>query len=215
MIRLFLVDGQPIVRNGLRALLAAEDGLVVVGEACHGQELLERLATVGADVVLLDVNMPVLGGLATTRRLRAEYPNVRVVVLTMENHEHHVGDMFDAGAMGYVPKKAEQREIVAAIQAVAAGKSFLCSELGLAMLHKVLTAGAGRPEGAPKPGRLTARELEVLHLLAEGLTTSEIAARLFTSPRTIETHRQNILEKTHTKNTAALIHLAMAEVLLS
>ena len=215
MTRLFLVDDHAIVRNGLRALLAAEDDLAVVGEAAHGQELLERLAAVPADVVLLDVNMPVLDGLATALRLRAEHPAVRVLVLTMQDHEHHIGQMFDAGAMGYVLKNADRREIVAAIQAVAGGKRYLCSELGLAMLHKVRAQDAAPSAPARTAGRLTARESEVLHLLAEGLTTNEIAAKLFTSRRTVETHRQNILEKTHTKNTAALIHLAMAEGLLS
>ena len=214
MIRLFLADDHTIVRNGIRALLAAEANLVVVGEASNGQELLEHLATVPADVVLLDMNMPVLDGLATTMRLHAEYPEVRVLVLTMMAHERYIEQMFDAGAMGYVLKSAERSEIVAAIEAVIAGKRFLSSELGLAMFYKVRAQDGIGGEHARKAGHLTTRELEVLKLIAGGLTTNEIAAKLFTSKRTIETHRQNILEKTHTKNTAALIHLAVTEGLL-
>lgn len=213
MTRLFLADDHTIVRNGIRAMLAAEADLVVVGEAGNGQELLEKLAAVPADVVLLDVNMPVLDGLATTLRLRTEYPAVRVLVLTMMAHEHIIGQMFNAGASGYVLKNAQQSEILAAIRTVVAGRQFLCSEIGLAMLEKARTPGPG---GAGRPvSRLTARELEVLQLLAEGHTTSEISAKLFTSTRTVETHRQNILEKTQTKNTAALIRLAVIEGLLS
>lgn len=213
MTRLFLADDHTIVRNGIRAMLAAEADLVVVGEAGNGQELLEQLAAVPADVVLLDVNMPVLDGLATTLRLRTEYPAVRVLVLTVVAHEHTIGQMFDAGASGYVLKNAQQSEIVAAVRTVVAGRRFLCSELGLAMLERVRVPGPGG--AGRRVSRLTARELEVLRLLAEGLTTGEIAAKLFTSTRTVETHRQNILEKTQTKNTAALIHLAVIEGLLT
>ncbi len=214
MIRLFLVDDHTIVRNGIRALLATEADLVVVGEANHGQELLDLLPGAPTDVVLLDVNMPVLDGLATTRRLRVEYPEVRILVLSMLAHERHIGQMFDAGAMGYVLKSAERSEIVMAIRAVMSGKQYLCSELGLAMLRKIQEQNAGPNEHVKKTGRLTARESEVLHLMAEGLTTNEIAAKLFTSKRTVETHRQNILEKTQTKNTASLIRLAVTEGLL-
>ena len=215
MIRLFLADDHTIVRNGIRAMLAAEADLVVVGEAGNGQELLDQLAAVPADVVVLDVSMPVLDGLATTLRLRAEHPAVRVLVLTMLAHEHTIGQMFDAGARGYVLKSAEQGEIVAAIRAVGAGKHFLCSELGLAMFQKLRPPAPGPDGSGRRVGRLTPRELEVLQLLAAGLTTNEIAARLFTSARTVETHRQNILEKTQTKNTAALIRLAAIEGLLT
>ncbi|MFD1467783.1 response regulator [Hymenobacter caeli] len=215
MIRLFLADDHTIVRNGIRAMLAGEPDLVVVGEAIHGQELLEQLATTPADVVLLDVHMPVLDGLATTLRLHAEFPDVRVLVLTMLAQVQHIGQMFDAGARGYVLKSAEQSEMVAAVRAVAAGRQFLCSELGLAMLQRVRTLGHAPKDPDQRAGHLTAREKEVLQLLADGLTTNQIAARLFTSTRTVETHRQNILEKTQTKNTAALIRLAVIEGLLS
>jgi DNA-binding NarL/FixJ family response regulator len=215
MNRVFIVDDHAIVRDGLRALLDSEPGLTVVGEAGHGQELLDRLPDTPADVVLLDMNMPVLDGLATTARLHAEYPEVKILVLSMLNHERYIGQLFDAGAHGYILKSAEKGEIVVAIQMVASGRRFLCSDLGLAMLRKVLDRDVGSESvEIKKPGQLTRRETEILRLLSEGLTTSEMAEKLFTSKRTIETHRQNILEKTHTKNTAALIKLAMTQGLL-
>ena len=215
MNRIFLVDDHAIVRDGIRALLAQEPGLEVVGEAGHGQELLDQLPTTPADVVLLDVNMPVLDGLATTQRLHAKYPDIKILVLSMLNHERYIGQLFAAGAHGYILKSADKGEILIAIQTVANGKQFLCSDLGLAMLHKVL-AKEEHNESVEykKTGQLTRRETEILRLLAEGLTTSEMAEKLFTSKRTIETHRQNILEKTQTKNTAALIKLAMTQGLL-
>ena len=214
MSRVFLVDDHTIVRDGLRALLAHEPSIEVVGEAANGQELLGLLPTTPTDVVLLDANMPVLDGLATTQRLRAEYPQVRVLILSMLAHERYIGQLFDAGASGYVLKSAEKAEILVAIQTVIAGRQFLCSDLGLNMLRKVLSKEE-EPEEASKVSRLSRRETEVLQLLSEGLTTNEIAEKLFTSKRTIETHRQNILEKTQTKNTAALIRLAVTQGLLT
>jgi len=218
MNRIFLVDDHAIVRDGIRALLAQEPGLEVVGEANNGQELLDQLPTTPANVVLLDINMPVLDGLATTQRLHAEYPDIKILVLSMLNHERYIGQLFSAGAHGYILKSADKGEILIAIQTVANGKQFLCSDLGLAMLHKVLAKEEpSEPSEATefkKAGQLTRRETEILRLLAEGLTTSEMAEKLFTSKRTIETHRQNILEKTQTKNTAALIKLAMTQGLL-
>jgi DNA-binding NarL/FixJ family response regulator len=213
MSRIFLVDDHTIVRDGLRALLANEPDITIVGEAGNGQELLDRLPTTPADVILLDANMPVLDGLATTLRLRAEYPQVRVLILSMLAHERYIGQLFDAGASGYVLKSAEKDEILVAIQMVISGRQFLCSDLGLSMLRKVL-AKDDEPDETTKASRLSRRESEVLQLLAEGLTTNEIAEKLFTSKRTIETHRQNILEKTQTKNTAALIRMAVTQGLL-
>ncbi|RZK92327.1 MAG: response regulator transcription factor [Hymenobacter sp.] len=217
MARIFLVDDHSLVRDGVRALLADEPGMVVVGEACHGQELLDQLPTTPADVVLLDINMPVLDGQATTRRLHAEYPNLKILVLSMLSHERYVEQLFEAGAHGYVLKNADKEEIVVAIRSVLAGRQFLCSDLGLAMLRKVMAKEPATHEeyDTKKPSHLTRRETEILRLLSEGLTTSEMAEKLFTSKRTIETHRQNILEKTQTKNTAALIKLAMIQGLLN
>jgi len=214
MSRIFLVDDHTIVRDGIRAMLVTEPTIEIVGEAGNGQELLDRLPATPTDVVLLDANMPVLDGLATTLRLRAEYPQVRVLILSMLAHERYIGQLFEAGALGYVLKSAEKSEILVAIQTVIAGRQFLCSELGLSMLRKVL-AKYEEPDEATKASRLSRRETEVLQLLAEGLTTNEIAEKLFTSKRTIETHRQNILEKTQTKNTASLIRLAVTQGLLA
>ena len=211
MTRIFLVDDHTIVRDGIRALLTTEPTITVVGEAGNGQELLDCLPTTPADVVLLDINMPVLDGFATTQRLQAEFPQVRILVLSMLTHERYVGQLLDAGALGFVLKNAERSEIITAIQTVAMGRQFLSNEIGIMMLRKVLS-GEEMPEPtAKKASQLTRREMEVLHLLSEGLTTSEMAEKLFTSKRTIETHRQNMLEKTQTKNTAALIKLAVLQ----
>ena len=209
MIRLFLVDDHAIRRDGLRALFELDPSLHVVGEAESGEQLLAQLPTTPCDVVLLDLHMPGLDGLATTRRLRAEFPAVQVLILSMADHERAIGQVLAAGAAGYVLKNAGHEEIVAGVRAVAAGQRFLCSELGLIMLEKLL---AVTPEPAPPlVSGLTAREQEILRLVADGLTTAQIAEKLFTSPRTVESHRQNIMAKTGTKNTAALVKAAASQ----
>jgi DNA-binding NarL/FixJ family response regulator len=208
MTRVFLVDDHTVLRKGLRNLLGDEPTLTVVGEAAEGQELLDQLPTTPADVVLLDLHMPGLDGLATTRRLREEFPEVRVLILSMEEHELSIGQVLSAGALGYVLKNADKGEILVAIQSVAAGKRFLCSELGLVMLDKLLAAPVTPLPGAKIANELSQREREVLQLVADGLTNQEMADKLFTSKRTVETHRQNILEKTGAKNTAALVRYA-------
>jgi DNA-binding NarL/FixJ family response regulator len=213
MIRLFLVDDHAVLRHGLRVLFQQDDALEIVGEAEEGEELLAQLPTTPCDVVLLDLHMPGLDGLATTQRLRAEFPDVRVLVLSMADNERAIGQVLAAGAHGYVLKNAGHDEIVMAVRSVAAGRRFLCSELGLAMLEKLL---AVTPEPVVKvSGGLSAREQEILQLVADGLTTAEIAEKLYTSPRTVETHRQNIMEKTGAKNTAALIKTAASQGWLS
>lgn len=227
MIKVLLADDHAILRDGIRALLSREPDMEVVGEAGNGQVLLELLASTAADVVLMDVNMPVLDGFATMPLLREQYPDVRVLVLSMLDHENYVSRMMQAGALGYVLKSADSSEITYAIRTVAAGRPFLCTEIGLDILYRLVQRGApeaAAPEDtngngtqaapARKPTDLSSRELEVLKLIAEGLTNQEIADKLFTSKRTIETHRQNIIEKTQAKNTAALIRYAMAQGLI-
>ena len=209
MIRLFLVDDHAILRDGLRALFELDPSLHVVGEAESGEQLLAQLPATPCDVVLLDLHMPGLDGLATTRRLHAEFSDVRILILSMADHARAIGQVLAAGASGYVLKNAGHDEIVAAVRAVAAGQRFLCSELGLIVLEKLL---AVTPESAPQLlSGLTAREQEILRLVADGLTTAQIAEKLFTSPRTVESHRQHIMAKTGTKNTAALVKVAASQ----
>ncbi|WP_400193536.1 response regulator [Hymenobacter sp. B81] len=213
-IRLILVDDHTIIRDGIQALLADVPDLEVVGQARNGRELLELLADTPADVVLMDLNMPELNGFETVPLLRQQFPEVRVLILSMLDHEKYVHQVLTAGALGYVLKNAGKEEITFAIRTVAAGRPFLCTELGLALLHKAIE-GPVATSGGKKVNDLSNRETEVLRLIAEGLTNAEIADKLFTSKRTIETHRQNIIEKTQAKNTAALIKYAMETGLLT
>ncbi|MCC3157658.1 response regulator transcription factor [Hymenobacter sp. 15J16-1T3B] len=215
MTRLLLVDDHTIIRDGIQALLADVPDFQVVGQARNGRELLDMLPDTPADVVLMDLNMPEMSGFEAVPLLRQQFPQVRVLILSMLDHEKYVHQVLEAGALGYVLKNASKEEIVYAIRTVAAGKAFLCTEIGLSLLSKLVQgpATAAAP-GTKKPSDLSNRETEVLKLIAEGLTNAEIADKLFTSKRTIETHRQNIIEKTQAKNTAALIKYAMENGLL-
>ncbi|GAA4026502.1 response regulator transcription factor [Hymenobacter glaciei] len=215
MIRVFLVDDHTVLRSGLRSLLADQPGLTVAGEAGNGLELLEQLPTTPADVVLLDINMPGMDGPETARQLREHYPDVQILVLSMLASTQYIFRMLDAGAAGYLLKSAGLDEIVHGIRTVASGRPFLCSEAGFAALEKLRTEPSEALNPDPKACSLSKRETEVLQLIAEGLTNGEIATKLFTSKRTIETHRQNIIGKTQMKNTASLIRYAVSEGLVA
>ncbi|UOR07570.1 response regulator transcription factor [Hymenobacter aerilatus] len=218
MIRTILVDDHAIIRDGISFLLQQEPDIEIVDQAGHGQELLDKLATMPADVVLMDINMPIMGGEEAIRHVRALYPQTQVLILSMLDHEAYISRMMEAGASGYILKNAGKEEIIFGIRSVAAGRQFLCSELAFQLLYKLQGTGVAPAvlpsEPAKKESILSRRELEVLKLISEGLTTSEIADKLYNSKRTIETHRQNMMEKTQAKNTASLIKYALSNGLI-
>ncbi|GAB2787341.1 DNA-binding NarL/FixJ family response regulator [Hymenobacter luteus] len=215
MIRIALADDHAIIRDGIRALLVGEADLQIAAEASNGRQLLELLAEIPVDVVLLDINLPEMDGHEAIRQLQRHYPGIRVLVLSMLSHEEYVTRVLEAGALGYALKNVSRDEILFAIRSVAAGRRFLCTELGVYLLHRLSKLGDKQAPGEEKkPPVLSRRETEVLKLIGEGFTTGEIAEKLFTSKRTIETHRQNIIEKTQVRNTAALIRYAVTQGLL-
>ena len=215
MIRLLLTDGHPLAREALRTGLGAAPGLLVVAEAGTGDELLAQLSTAAPTVVLLDLSLPGPDAFALLPAMREQYPQLRVLARGDLTNEHYVTRAFDLGAHGYLTKTAHLPELAHGLTTVAAGRPFLCSAIGLALLGRYYAAGPVASNGARATLGLSKREMEVLSLVADGLTNAEIAGKLFTSKRTIETHRQNIMDKTQTRNTAALIKLAVRQGLLS
>jgi DNA-binding NarL/FixJ family response regulator len=212
------VDDHKVLRSGLRALLGCYPDLEVVGEAGDGAELLARLPDTPTDVVVLDVRMPGMDGQEIARRVQKLHPEVAVLGLSMVADPDQVMALLEMGFRGYASKSAPVAEVAFAIRRVAAGFPFLSTELGLASLKAIAAQGrpgehSGLQVTEPKPV-LTKREVEVLQLVAEGLSNEEVATRLFTSKRTIETHRQNIIAKTHSKNTASLVGYAVRQGLL-
>jgi DNA-binding NarL/FixJ family response regulator len=213
-ITIFLVEDHDIVRNGIKALLSNHPQIKIVGEASHGLEALEKLEKLQPDLLLMDMNMPVMDGLESTKRIKDQYPDIKILVLSMHDHESYLIDMLQAGANGYILKNASTEELVFAIRKIANDGTYIGPEFTLNMLAKYKSS-AGCSEGAALYDfKISDREMDVLKLVAKGLTNNEIALKLFTSVRTIETRRKKLLEKTKTKNTATLIYFAAANGLL-
>ena len=211
--KVILTDDHTIIRDGVKALLQDDQDIQVIGEASSGEELLFLLPSTPADVIVLDIKMPGMDGFETASQVRNLRPEIQVLALTMVDQEHNILQMFKAGAKGYLLKSAGKLELAHAIKMVANGGHYISTDIALNLLHKYCRLD--EPKAQEQLGSdLSKRELEVLRLIAEGLTNGEIAEKLFTSKRTIETHRQNLLEKTHTKNTASLITYAFSRGIL-
>jgi DNA-binding NarL/FixJ family response regulator len=214
MIRLLLTDGHAPTREALRLGLEAMGNVTVVGEASNVAELLAMLETTPADVVLLDLSLPGPDAFALLPALRGQYPQLRVLARGELRSDPYVTRAFELGTHGYILKSALLSELAQGLSTVAAGRPFLCTAIGLGLVHRLYLGTPADADAARLALGLSKREMEVLSLVAEGLTNAEIAAKLFTSKRTVETHRQNIMDKTQTRNTAALIRLAALQGLL-
>ena len=191
MIRILLVDDQAILREGLRTILSAQADFMVVGEAANGREALERAADAKPDVVLMDLKMPVLDGVAATKRIRATLPDCRVVALTTFDDDELVLEGLRAGAVGYLLKDATSEKLVEAIRAAARGESFLQPSIASKVLAELARLGA-----AQKPSHsLSDREVDVLRLVARGASNKEIASALSLAEGTVKNHVTNILSK--------------------
>ncbi|GAB3812862.1 response regulator [Pontibacter rugosus] len=215
MIKVIVTEDHIILRQGLRLLLEKNDEIEVIGEASNGKELLEMLERSSVDIVLMDINMPVMDGFEATKKVREQFPDVKVIALSMLDMIPYVQKMLDCGASGYLLKTTGKDELHAAIKLVASGNSYICGSIAMKMLNKPMNADEQQGEKLGEQIGLSKRELEVLALIAEGFTNAEIADKLFNSKRTVETHRQNILEKTQAKNTANLIKYAYEHKLIA
>ena len=209
-INIFLVDDHTLFRNGLKGLLGLNDSFNVVGEAADGREFIAKLPDSGAEVVLMDIDMPGLNGLEATAKALEILPSLKVITLSMYGDEEYYFRMVEAGAKGFLLKNSEINEVTAAIETVADGGSWFSQELlqGLVGNMKAATHSEEPDEG------LSARELEVLPLICQGMSNQEIADKLFISKRTVDKHRANILLKTGCKNTASLVVYAIKNSLV-
>ncbi|MBD2767473.1 response regulator transcription factor [Hymenobacter sp. BT664] len=214
MIRVLLTDGHPPARAALRTGLGATTSFEIVSEAGTSDELLDQLARASAAVLVLDLNLPGPDIFALLPALREQYPQLRVLARGELTNRHYVARAFNSGIHGYLLKSSLLTELIYGLSTVAAGRPFLCSAVGLALAGRFYADSPADGDATRTTLGLSKREMEVLSLVAEGLTNAEIALKLFTSKRTIETHRQNIMDKTRTRNTAALIKLATCQGLL-
>lgn len=215
--RILIADDHQLFLDGLRSLLDKIDGCVVVGEARTGLDVLDALAQTPTDCVLLDVQMPDLNGIETTKRIKKQFPAVRVLAVSMAGDYDTVRAMLRAGADGYLVKNTGKAELVNALDSVGRGQIYVSPELAPVVFNGVANRRpAGRSGHSPAPVEpLTQRERDVLTLIVDGLTNEQIAQRLFLSPLTIKTHRTNLLGKLQCTNTAALVRYALEHKLLA
>lgn len=212
-IRLLLVDDHQVVRAGLRMLFMAEEDIEIVGEADNAQEAITAVRDLQPDVVLMDVVMPGMSGIAATRAIKAAYPETNVLALTMHEDEQYFFEMLMAGATGYVPKRAAPDDLISAVRSVSQGHVFLYPTLAKMLVEDYLKRGDLDQDAAGS--NLTLREREVLTLIAEGLTNREIADELVISVKTVDRHRENIMHKLDLHNRVALVKYAISKGLIS
>lgn len=212
MPNILLADDHNIVRQGLRALLQSEPHFRLVGEASDGIEAVRLAERMKPDVLITDLMMPGLNGLEVTRQVTKALPQIRVIILSMYTNDAYVLEAFKNGALGYVLKDSQAADLIQAVKEVIAGNRYLSPPLSERALELYLQKVESVPDDPYE--LLTTREREVLQLVAEGRTSSEIAARLFISPRTAEGHRANLMRKLNLQNNADLIRLALKRGIL-
>lgn len=208
-IRILIADDHQLFRNGLKILLDAFPEFKVVGEASNGVELLEVLKNTPADVALMDINMPEMDGIEATRKALKNFPSLSIIALSMYGEEEYYYKMVDSGARGFLLKDSDISEVREALITVMKGGNYFSQEL----LYHVIQKFKNR-EMESKSANLSKREKEILIKICEGLSNQEIAETLFISKRTVDKHRANLLGKTNSKNTAALILFAIKNKLI-
>lgn len=210
-----LVDDHKIFRDGLKLLLNEIPEIKVVAEASNGKEFLEVLEKYSPDLVFMDIKMPEMNGIDATRLALQKYPDMKVIILSMSGNEEHFSFSLNAGAAAYLLKNSDKTEIEKAIFAVLEGKNYFSENLLKDLVRKNYIMSRDNIVPIENPDKLSHRELEVLHLICRGLANHEIAKELNISPRTVDGHRANILDKTHSKNSIALVVYAIKKGLVN
>lgn len=206
-VRILIADDHQVVRDGLSALLDDPPRYTVIGTACDGREAAAMARKLNPDVVIIDIAMPELNGVDATKRMLAEMPDLRIIALSMHSDKRYISGMLQAGALAYVRKESAFEEITAAVDAVSQGNVYLGEGVAGVVVNDYRQMMSKRPPEEDDP--LSAREREVLQLLAEGRKTADIAARLHVSSKTVETHRRQIMSKLNLDSVAALTKYAI------
>lgn len=214
MIRVLLAEDHSIVRDGIRLLLQSEPDFQIVAEAANGREAVARAREYQPDLVILDVSMPDLSGIEAARLIKAELPQTQILMLTMHESDEYFFRALEAGASGYVVKKATTQDLIAAARTVARGEAFLYPSVA----KKLISDYVSRVQTGALPSgytRLSEREREILTLIAQGRSNQQIAEQLHITPSTVQTHRAHILEKLGLQTTADIVKYAVQHGLIS
>jgi len=214
MNKIIIVDDHSLFREGMKLLIENEGFGEVIAEAENGQVFLELLENDIPDLVIMDIEMPVMGGLEATQKALKKHPNLKILVLTMLSEKANYFDMVNAGALGFVLKTSGKPEFEKAIKAIAQGESYFSNDLLRQIIINENSKIQIRNNQDIIAHDLTTREKEILHFFCQGFTVNEIATKLFISPKTIEAHRSTLLKKTNSKNTINLILFAIKNKLV-
>ncbi len=214
-ISILIADDHPMVRIGLKNLLENQKEFRVVAEAADGEEAIQKVEETRPTIAIVDISMPKLNGVDATKAIVKKYPETKVIILTMLEDDAYIAKVIEAGASGYLLKDAKSEEIVTALERVAAGEKYFSNSayklIGKRFAKKAKMESDGDDEAVSS---LTAREKEILGLIAEGMNTAQIAKKLFLSPRTVDTHRANIMHKLRIHNATALVRFALGKGLI-
>lgn len=213
IIRIFLADDHALVRTGLRLLLKSDPAIEVVGEASNGRELLDKLVHICADIIVLDISMPEMSGLACISKIREYYPKTKIIILSMHEDENYIKNAMNLGASGYVPKASADAELFDAIHQISKGKIYLSSNAAQSLIAAIFSHQPQQEHNEYKT--LSARELEVLKYIVHGHSITEIGELLNLSVKTIDTYKTRIMEKLNCKKKSQLVDYALKNGLLN
>ena len=209
-IKIILVDDHQLVRDGIKALLSGIDDLEIISEASDGKELFQQLTTQKPDILIMDISLPDLSGIEITKTICKDYPDIKVLMLSMYNSEDFIFNSIKAGAKGYLPKNTSRNELLEAIYAIQSGEDFFSESVSKIMLKSYIRRATDDEKPTDKSSEiLTVREIEVLKLYVEGLINKEISNKLDISIRTVETHKNHIMRKLGLKSTVEMVKFAI------
>lgn len=205
--KILIADDHVMVRDGIKTLLSRNEDYEVVGEATNGIEALDMFNRLAPDLILLDISMPMMGGMEAAEAILKAHPEARIIILSMYDDEDYISRCMELGVKGYVVKSESGSELDYAIKSVVMGKNYFSSQVQNVIFKKYSSVVKAKKEKEPDI-KLTSREMEIVRLIAEGLTSQEMAEKLFISPRTVETHRANLMKKTGVKSAMELVRKA-------
>jgi DNA-binding NarL/FixJ family response regulator len=209
-IKIFLVDDHQLVRDGLKALLTGTNDIEIIGEACDSTELFGKLALMKPDLLIMDISLPGISGIEITRKICTDYPEIKILMLSMYNSEDFILNSIKAGAKGYLPKNTSRNEMLEAIYAIHSGEEFYGESISKIMLKSYVKRATDPEKPGNRPSELlTTREIEILKLYVEGLINKEISEKLDISIRTVETHKNHIMRKLELKSTVEMVKFAI------
>ena len=207
VIKVLITDDHQIIIDGLKSLLEDKEQIEVIAEASNGKEALDILNLLQVDVVLMDIDMPVMNGIEATKQIKAEYPETKVIILSMYKESGLIKTLIQIGADGYLLKNSDKDELVDAITRVASGQQYFSPDVTMSLLNKT-SEKQSQFQPDKRVSELTQREIEILKLITEGLSNKEIGDKLFISHRTVDSHRTNLMKKIGVNNIAGLIRFA-------